>query len=369
MAEATVKGFFEGLPDKLNAKPEKIAGMNCVYQFRVTDAAWNVKLADGKVAVAEGEAPSPNCTVTMAEADFLDLVSGKLNGQMAFLTGKLKVAGDMGLALKLGIVHRVAGVPVRTGGSDPIQEAVRILAERRNAVALTGAGISVESGIPSFRGSQGMWAKYDPMEYATLHAFMQSPRKVWEMLTEMVSVCGGAVPNDAHKGLTALEELGMVRAVITQNVDGLHQAAGSRRVIEYHGNLDELLCVYCWKRYPTRDRWTPGTVPLCDCGEILKPNVVLFGEPIPWLAQEQAEEEARTCGVLLVIGTSAQVSPACDIPRIAKDAGAAVVEINPEPTSLTANVTDIHLRGNASEVLRRLLKNLLRDNDVPLPNQ
>jgi putative sterol carrier protein len=101
MAEATVKGFFEGLSDKLNAKPEKFAGMNCVYQFRVTDA-WNVKLSDGKVAVAEGEAPSPNCTITMAEADFLDLVSGKLNGQMAFLTGKLKVAGDMGLALKLG---------------------------------------------------------------------------------------------------------------------------------------------------------------------------------------------------------------------------------------------------------------------------
>ena len=102
MAETTVKGFFEGLSDKLNAKPEKVAGMNCVYQFRITDAAWNVKLADGKVAVAEGEAPSPNCTIMMAEADFLDLVSGKLNGQMAFLTGKLKVAGDMGLALKLG---------------------------------------------------------------------------------------------------------------------------------------------------------------------------------------------------------------------------------------------------------------------------
>jgi putative sterol carrier protein len=102
MAETTVKEFFERLPEKLNAKPEKVAGMNCVYQFRITDAAWNVKLADGKVDVAEGEAPSPNCTITMAEADFLDLVSGKLNGQMAFLTGKLKVAGDMGLALKLG---------------------------------------------------------------------------------------------------------------------------------------------------------------------------------------------------------------------------------------------------------------------------
>jgi NAD-dependent deacetylase len=247
---------------------------------------------------------------------------------------------------------------VRAGGSDPIREAARLLAGRRNAVALTGAGISVESDIPSFRGAQGMWAKYDPMEYATLHAFMQSPRKVWDMLSEMVCVCGGAAPNAAHNGLAALEETGVVRAVITQNVDGLHQAAGSRRVIEYHGNLDELICVYCWKRYPTRERWTPGTVPLCDCGEILKPNVVLFGEPIPWLAQELAEEEARACGVLLVIGTSAQVSPACDIPRIAKESGAAVVEINPEPTSLTASVTDIHLRGSASEVLRRLMKEL-----------
>jgi len=243
---------------------------------------------------------------------------------------------------------------MRAGGSDPIREAVRLLAGRRTAVVLTGAGISVESGIPSFRGSQGMWAKFDPMEYATLHAFMQSPRKVWEMLTEMASVCGGAMPNAAHRGLAALEEMGVVRAVITQNVDGLHQAAGSRRVIEYHGNLDELICVYCWKRYPTRDRWTPGSVPLCDCGEILKPNVVLFGEPIPWRAQEQAEEEARACGVLLVIGTSAEVSPACDIPRTAKESGAAVIEINPEPTLLTATVTDIHLRGSASEVLLRI---------------
>jgi NAD-dependent deacetylase len=245
---------------------------------------------------------------------------------------------------------------MRADGHDPIREAARLLTERRNTVALTGAGISVESGIPSFRGSQGMWAKYDPMEYATLHSFMQSPRKVWEMLSEMVSVCGGATPNAAHKGLAALEAMGVVRAVITQNVDGLHQAAGSRRVIEYHGNLDELICVYCWKRYPTRNRWTPGAVPRCDCGEILKPNVVLFGEPIPWLPQEQAEEEARTCGVLVVIGTSAQVSPACDIPRIAKESGAAVVEINPEETSLSANVTDIHLRGNASEVLGLMVR-------------
>jgi NAD-dependent deacetylase len=253
---------------------------------------------------------------------------------------------------------------VRAGGCDPIREAARLLAGRRNAVVLTGAGISVESGIPSFRGAQGLWGKYDPMEYATLHAFIRSPRKVWEMLSEMVSVCGDAVPNAAHKALAALEETGVVRAVITQNVDGLHQAAGSRRVIEYHGNMEELVCVFCWRRYPTRERWTPGAVPLCDCGEILKPDVVLFGEPIPWLAQEQAEEEARTCGVLVVIGTSAQVSPACDIPRIAKESGAAVVEINPEETPLTAGVTDIRVPGGASEVLRRLVE-LLKEPAVP----
>jgi NAD-dependent deacetylase len=159
--------------------------------------------------------------------------------------------------------------------------------------------------------------------------------------------------------------MGVVRAVITQNVDGLHQAAGSLRVIEYHGNMEELLCVYCWKRYTTRERWSPGSVPLCDCGEILKPNVVLFGEPIPWLAQEQAEEEARTCGVLLVVGTSAQVSPACDIPQIAKESGAAIVEINPEETSLSGNVTDIHLRGSASEVLLRILEEVSSGEETP----
>lgn len=255
---------------------------------------------------------------------------------------------------------------MRGGGSDPLREASRLLAERRNAVALTGAGISVESGIPSFRGAQGLWGKYDPMEYATLHAFMRSPGKVWEMLSEMISICGNAAPSAAHNGLSALEKMGVVRAVITQNVDGLHQAGGSDRVIEYHGNLDELICVFCWKRFETRKRWVIGDLPLCDCGQILKPNVVLFGEPIPWLAQEQAEEEARTCGILLVIGTSAQVSPACDIPRIAKESGAAVVEINPEPTPLTGTVTDIHLPGSASEVIREMVR-LFRDPDFRIP--
>ena len=133
---------------------------------------------------------------------------------------------------------------------------------------------------------------------------------------------------------------------------------------DYCGSFHKGVFQYCWKRYPTRERWTPGDVPRCDCGEILKPNVVLFGEPIPWLAQEQAEEEARTCGVLVVVGTSAQVSPACDIPRIAKESGAAVVEINPEETSLGGNVIDIRLRGSASKVIGRLIERLKETDDV-----
>ena len=251
---------------------------------------------------------------------------------------------------------------------DPVRRAARLLRGRRDAVVLTGAGISVESGIPAFRGSQGLWEKYDPAEYATLGAFLRDPEKVWRMLSEMTALCGGAVPNPAHAGLAELEEMGIVRSVITQNVDGLHQAAGSRQVIEYHGNMESLVCISCWKQYPTRERWADGAAPLCDCGQILKPNVVLFGEPIPWLAQERAEEDARTCGVLLVIGTSAEVSPACDIPRIAKRAGASVVEINPEETRLTAAVTDLHLSGPASSILRRLV-GLLRDTPGgPLPD-
>lgn len=244
-------------------------------------------------------------------------------------------------------------------GVDPFAMVARLLVERGDAVALTGAGISVESGIPSFRGAQGLWEKYAPMEYATIGAFLRQPEKSWKMLGELLAVCGRAAPNSAHYGLARLEGMGLLRAVITQNVDRLHVAAGSRRVIEYHGNLEELVCVSCWRSYPTRERWAiGGAAPRCDCGEILKPNIVMFGEPIPWIAQERAEEEARTCGVLLVIGTSAQVAPACDIPRIAKKSGAVVVEINPEETHLTSTVTDVRVPGQASGVVERLLTSI-----------
>ncbi len=244
---------------------------------------------------------------------------------------------------------------MRELSKEGLRKAAWVLSSRRNAVALTGAGISVESGIPSFRGSQGLWSKYDPAEYATLASFLRDPEKSWEMFSEMISILSQASPNGAHRGLAELERRGILRSVVTQNVDGLHQAAGSRRVIEYHGNTAELVCLSCWKRYSSAERIAEGIPPRCNCGEILKPDVVLFGEPIPWLAQEEAEKEARECSVLLVIGTSAQVTPACDIPSISKDNGAFVVEINPEETQLTRTVTDIHLPGSASEILENLV--------------
>ncbi|MDA8121670.1 MAG: NAD-dependent deacylase [Deltaproteobacteria bacterium] len=249
---------------------------------------------------------------------------------------------------------------------DVYRKAAGVLVSRGNAVALTGAGISVESGIPSFRGSQGMWAKYDPAEYATIGAFLLDPEKIWMMFSEMMGVLEKALPNAAHLGLAEMERMGILRSVITQNVDGLHQAAGSRRVIEYHGNPGELVCLSCWKRYPSREKIAGGIPPGCECGEILKPDVVLYGEPIPWGAREDAESEALACDVLLVIGTSAQVAPACDIPRIAKEHGAFIIEINPEETSLTRTVTDIHLPGTASAVMGRLVE--LLENTRKEPN-
>jgi NAD-dependent deacetylase len=238
------------------------------------------------------------------------------------------------------------------------REAAETLKVRRNAVALTGAGISVESGIPMFRGTQGMWEKYDPMEYATIGAFLRDPEKVWTMLAEMVEVLSRAVPNPAHFGLAEMEKKGLLRSIITQNVDGLHQAAGSQRVIEFHGNAWELICISCWNRYPSREKIRDGALPRCECGRILKPNLVLFGEPIPWKAQEDAESEAETCSVLLVVGTSAQVAPACDIPRLSKKKGAAIIEINPEETPLTRTVADLHIRESAGRAVSRLLEEI-----------
>ncbi len=149
------------------------------------------------------------------------------------------------------------------------------------AVALTGAGISVESGIPDFRSAGGLWEKFNPMEYATIDAFIRDPRKVWRMLTSLADLLEQAEPNPAHSALARLEKAGLLTGVVTQNVDNLHQRAGSVRVVEFHGNGQRLLCLSCHKVYDAGDVGELGSPPQCGCGEILKPDVVLFGEAIP----------------------------------------------------------------------------------------
>lgn len=236
-----------------------------------------------------------------------------------------------------------------------IEEAAGLLAARRKAVALTGAGISVESGIPPFRGREGLWEKYDPEEYAHIDAFRANPAKVWEMQAQFLEVIDRALPNDAHLALARLESMGILATVITQNVDGLHQLAGNTDVVEFHGNNRRLICLSCRRYFPVA-RAREQMPPLCDCGAVLKPDAVFFGEPIPRDALLRSHVAAQSCQVMLVIGTSAVVEPAASIPLVAKRAGVAIIEINPEPTGLTNSIADYFLQGKAGEILPRLVE-------------
>lgn len=235
-----------------------------------------------------------------------------------------------------------------------IAAAAALIAHRGEVVVLTGAGISVESGIPDFRSAGGLWSRYDPMEYATLRAFRCDPARVWCMLAEMEEVLGAARPNPAHRAVARLEAAGVVRGVITQNIDGLHQEGGSRTVVEFHGSHRTLTCLRCGERY-TREQVRPrGVPPPCVCGALLKPDVVFFGEDIPVRALEESRRLASRCRVMLVVGTSAEVMPANQMPWLAKSHGAAVVEVNVAPSELTGTVTDLFLEGPAGRVVHDL---------------
>ncbi len=235
-----------------------------------------------------------------------------------------------------------------------IKKAARIVYQAKRTLALTGAGISVESGIPDFRSPDGLWERFDPLEYATIEAFRANPEKVWCMLQEVSVLLDRARPNRAHTGLGRLQEMGLLHTIITQNIDNLHQEGGGTRVIEYHGNSRTLSCLHCDHRCGWAE--LEGQVPpKCACGKILKPDVVFFGEPIPLKALQDSYELASDCDTLLVSGTSAEVAPANTIPRTAKSAGATIIEINVTPTVLTNHLTDIFLQGKASDVVTRLV--------------
>ncbi len=235
---------------------------------------------------------------------------------------------------------------------DLLARAARDLAETKSAVALTGAGISIESGIPPFRGPGGLWEKIDPMEVAHIDALRRNPQKVWNQLIEgMLTVLAKAAPNAAHYGLATLENLGHLQAVITQNVDGLHQQAGSREVIEFHGSFAWQRCMTCERRSSSEALDLAVIPPRCACGGILRPDCVFFGEMIPPDHLARAQQLSAGCQVMLVVGTSATVHPAAMLPLLAREAGARVIEINPEPTPLTAQISDYLIPGPAAQVV------------------
>ena len=225
--------------------------------------------------------------------------------------------------------------------------------------ALTGAGASIESGIPPFRGKGGLWEKMDPMEVAHIDAFVQDPAKVWKLLIkDMKDVIDQAQPNDCHKGLARLEALGKLQTVITQNIDGLHQMAGNTDVIEFHGTFASQRCMNCNTHIETRHVDVSNIPPHCECGGVLRPNAVFFGEMIPQEALWRSRQVATDCDVMLVIGTSAMVQPAALMPVIAKETGAIVIEINPETTPLTGDISDYIIKGPAGDTMNRIIAEL-----------
>ena len=226
--------------------------------------------------------------------------------------------------------------------------------EATHVVALTGSGISAESGVPTFRDAQtGLWERYDPLELATPEAFARDPRLVWEWYAWRRGLVADAEPNPGHEALADLERRIPGFTLVTQNVDGLHQRAGSRRVIELHGNIMRSRCSE--EGIIVREYKGEGTPPRCPrCGEFLRPDVVWFGETLPFGALEEASEAARRCDLFLSIGTSSLVYPAAALPYEAVENGATLVEINPTQTPLSAKA-DSTLRGPAGKILPDLL--------------
>ncbi len=238
---------------------------------------------------------------------------------------------------------------------DRIREAADIIAKGKHVVAFTGAGISVESGIPPFRGKTGLWSKYDP-GILDLSMYFYRPGESWPVIYELFyQFFGEARPNPAHFFLAKLENANKLSAVITQNIDNLHQEAGSKEVIEYHGNSRRLVCLECGRTYASDDLNLNKDLPLCEHDHaVLKPDFVFFGESIPEQAVIRSTEEAGKADVMIVIGTTGEVMPASLIPRMASNNGATIIEINPEETVYTESITNIFLQGEAGEVCTKL---------------
>lgn len=246
-----------------------------------------------------------------------------------------------------------------------MEEAAKLIAHSHFLIAFTGAGISAESGIPTFRGKGGLWEKYRVEEVATPEAFKRNPKLVWDFYKMRMKLMKDARPNKAHLALAELEKMELLKAVITQNIDNLHREAGNKNVVELHGNIYRVRCTSCTYKENLLESGRLEEVlkenlPKCpECGSLLRPDVVWFGEPLPQETLKKVFKLAERADVCLVIGTSGQVFPAAYIPYIVKENGGYVIEINPKESGITP-IADIFLKGLAGETMERLLAKVKR---------
>lgn len=243
-----------------------------------------------------------------------------------------------------------------------IEKAAQVIRNSHHTVVFTGAGISVESGIPPFRGENGLWAKHDPT-FIELGYFHAHPKESWEMIKKVFyDFMGEAKPNPAHYAVADLERHGFVKEVITQNIDNLHQEAGSKIVYEFHGSIRELLCLRCRKKYPASEISLDELPPHCPaCHGLLKPDFVFFSEQIPPEVNDLSFAAAEAADVMLLIGTTGEVMPASFLPQTAKEKNnATIIEVNPAPSAYTYKLTDIFLQGKAGEIMPELTARVLK---------
>jgi NAD-dependent deacetylase len=228
-----------------------------------------------------------------------------------------------------------------------------LIRSRQPCVVLTGAGVSTESGIPDFRSPTGIWAQVDPMEYASIRAFRDDPEKVWSFYALRIEMLTGAEPNPAHHALAELERRGFVQAIVTQNIDLLHTRAGSRDVVEVHGSIRTASCLACGHREPLEESLLP--VPRCpECGAVLKPDVVFFGEVLPAEAIDRAYALAREAALMLVVGSALEVFPVAELPLETLRAGGSLAIVNRGPTALDDRA-ELKIDASAGETLTELV--------------
>jgi NAD-dependent deacetylase len=241
---------------------------------------------------------------------------------------------------------------VNTTSADPITQDI---VNAENICVLTGAGISAESGIATFRGKDGLWKHFRPDELANFQAFQADPDLVWKWYQFRREMVAEARPNPGHVALARWEALATNFTLVTQTVDGLHQQAGSQRVLELHGNIRINRCLTCGVESTMDEITYDGTVPRCGCGGMLRPGVVWFGESLPEAELAAAVDAAQQCDLFITVGTSAMVYPAASLPELARANGAVIIEVNPEKTVFTPLVTH-HIRGPAGTILPDLLQ-------------